>query len=92
MIAHFHISVAGVIAGDGVTARILIEALLPTGYTRTESQSLPEWEGKSMGIRGRERKGLYRYLTFVLLTLLFSTSLAVTAYSGQFDNAVCLRL
>ena len=88
MITHFYISVTGVIAGDGVTARILIEALLPTGYTRTESQSLPEWEGRSMGVRGQERKELYRYLTFGLLTLLVSTSLAVAVFGGAFEDAV----
>ncbi len=41
-----------------------------------------------MGVRERERKGLYRYLTFGLLTLLFSTSLAVAVFGGQFEDAV----
>ena len=40
-----------------------------------------------MGVKVRGRKGMYRYQTFVLLTLLFSASLAVTAYSGQFEDA-----
>lgn len=31
---------------------------------------------------------MYRYLAAGLLTLLISTSLAVTAYSGQFEDAV----
>jgi len=40
-----------------------------------------------MSVWGQDRKGTYRYLTFVLLTLLFSTSLAVSAYSGQYEDA-----
>ena len=40
-----------------------------------------------MGFMVRERKGMYRYLTFGLLTILFTISLAVTAYAGQFEDA-----
>jgi len=41
-----------------------------------------------MGDKLRERKGTYRYLAFGLLPLLVSTSLAVTAYSGEWEDAV----
>jgi len=41
-----------------------------------------------MGVKVRECKGMYRYLTFVLLTLLISTSLAVTAFGGQFEDGI----
>jgi TPR repeat protein len=40
-----------------------------------------------MGARVREGKEMYRYPTFVLLTLLISISMAVTAYAGQFADA-----
>ena len=40
-----------------------------------------------MGLKVRGLKGMYRYLTFGLLTLLISISMAVTAYSGQFEDA-----
>ena len=40
-----------------------------------------------MGVKVRERKGMYRYLTFGLLTLLFSTSLVFPAFGGQFEDA-----
>ena len=40
-----------------------------------------------MGVKVRERKGMYRYLTFGLLTFLFTISMAVTVYSGQFEDA-----
>ena len=40
-----------------------------------------------MGVKVREREGMVRYLTFGLLTFLFSISMAVTAYSGQFEDA-----
>jgi len=35
----------------------------------------------------RERKGTYRYLIVGLLTLLISTSLVVTAFAGQYEDA-----
>lgn len=38
--------------------------------------------------KGRKRDGMVRFLTFGLLTLLFSLSMAVPAYSGQFEDAV----
>ena len=41
-----------------------------------------------MGVNVREHKGTYRYLTFGLLTLLFSTSLAVIAFGGQLEDAI----
>lgn len=41
-----------------------------------------------MGIRGRGRRGACRCLAVGLLTLLISTSLAVTAFGRQFDDAV----
>jgi TPR repeat protein len=41
-----------------------------------------------MGVMLHERKRAYRYLAFGLLTLLVSTSLAVTAYSGEWEDAV----
>lgn len=41
-----------------------------------------------MGGKLRESKETYRYLAFGLLTLLISTSLAVTAYSGEWEEAV----
>src|SRR4030065_494629 len=41
-----------------------------------------------MGVKVRERKGTYRYFTFVLLTLLISSSLAVAAFGGQFEDAM----
>jgi TPR repeat protein len=40
-----------------------------------------------MGAKVRKREGTYRYLVFGFLTLFLSTSLAVTAYSGQFEDA-----
>jgi len=40
-----------------------------------------------MGVQVQGRKGTYRYLTFGFLTLLFSTSLAVSATAGQFEDA-----
>jgi TPR repeat protein len=40
-----------------------------------------------MGVKVRERKGMYRYPTVGLLTLLFSASLAVTAFGGPFEDA-----
>jgi TPR repeat protein len=42
----------------------------------------------TMDIKAKERKGTYRTLIVGLLTLLFSTSLAVAAYSGEWENAV----
>jgi TPR repeat protein len=41
-----------------------------------------------MDVKVRECKGRVRYLTFVLLTLLISTSLAVTAFGGQFEDGI----
>ncbi|MGB3400263.1 MAG: tetratricopeptide repeat protein [Candidatus Deferrimicrobiaceae bacterium] len=41
-----------------------------------------------MGVKGRNRKGMVRFLTFGLITLLFSLSMAGPAYSGQFGDAV----
>ena len=41
-----------------------------------------------MGAKVRGLKGTYRYLTFGLLTLLISTSLAFPAFGGQFEDAV----
>jgi TPR repeat protein len=41
-----------------------------------------------MGIKVRQRKVTYRYLAVALLTLLFSTSLAVTAFGGQFEDGI----
>ena len=40
-----------------------------------------------MGAKARERKEMYRDLTFGLLTLLIPISMAVTAYAGQFADA-----
>jgi len=40
-----------------------------------------------MGARVRERKEIYRCLTFGSLTFLISISMAVTAYAGQFADA-----
>ncbi|MGZ8447263.1 MAG: tetratricopeptide repeat protein [Candidatus Deferrimicrobiaceae bacterium] len=40
-----------------------------------------------MRVNVRERKWTYRYLTFGLLTLLFSISMAVPAFGGQFEDA-----
>ena len=40
-----------------------------------------------MGVKVRGRKGTYRYLIVGLLTLLISISMAVTSYSGQFEDA-----
>ena len=40
-----------------------------------------------MGGKVRERKWTYRYLAFSLLTLLFTISMAVTAFGGQFEDA-----
>jgi len=39
-----------------------------------------------MGVNMQGRIGMYHYLTFVLLTLLFCTSLAVTAFGGQLED------
>jgi len=41
-----------------------------------------------MCVKVRKRKGMYRYLTFGLLTLLLTLSMAVTAYSGQYEDAI----
>ncbi|MGA6993756.1 MAG: hypothetical protein WBX50_07645, partial [Candidatus Deferrimicrobiaceae bacterium] len=41
-----------------------------------------------MAVKVRGRKGKYLYLMVGLLTLLFSTSMAVTAFGGPFDDAV----
>ncbi len=41
-----------------------------------------------MDVKVRECKGMFRYLTFVFLTLLISTSLAVTAFGGQFEDGI----
>ena len=40
-----------------------------------------------MVVMVRERKGTYRYLAVGLLTLLISTSLAFSAFGGQFEDA-----
>jgi TPR repeat protein len=40
-----------------------------------------------MGVKVWERKGTYRYLTVGLLILLFTTSMAVAAFVGQFEDA-----
>jgi TPR repeat protein len=40
-----------------------------------------------MGVKMRERKGTVRYLTFGLLTLLFTISMAFTAFGGQYEDA-----
>jgi TPR repeat protein len=40
-----------------------------------------------MGVNVRKRKGMYRYLTFGLLTFLLSISMAVTAFGGQYEDA-----
>jgi len=40
-----------------------------------------------MGVKVRERKGMYRYLAFGLLTLLFSISMAVTACERPSEDA-----
>jgi len=40
-----------------------------------------------MGVKMRERKGTYRYLIVGLLTLLISTSLVVTSFAGQYEDA-----
>ena len=36
-----------------------------------------------MGVKVQERKGTYRYLTFGLLTLLFTISMALSAFGGS---------
>jgi len=41
-----------------------------------------------MGVKGRIRKGMVRFLTFGLLTLLFSLSMVFSAFGGQFGDAV----
>jgi len=41
-----------------------------------------------MAVKVRERKWTYRYLMFSLLTLLFTISMSVTAFGGQFEDAV----
>ena len=41
-----------------------------------------------MGVGGRNRKGMVRFLTVGLLTLLFSLSMAFSAFGGQFGDAV----
>ena len=41
-----------------------------------------------MAVKVQERKGMYRYPTVGLLTLLFSISMAVTACEKQFEDAV----
>ena len=38
--------------------------------------------------KGRKRDGMVRFLTFGLLTLLFSLSMAFSAFGGQFGDAV----
>jgi tetratricopeptide (TPR) repeat protein len=45
-------------------------------------------EAISMGFKVRGLKVTYRYLTFGFLTLLISTSLAFSAFGGQFEDAV----
>jgi len=40
-----------------------------------------------MGVKVRERNGTYRCLTFGLLALWFSMSMAVTTFGGQFEDA-----
>ena len=41
-----------------------------------------------MGVKVRGRKGMYLYLTFGLLTLLISVSMAITSCERQFEDAV----
>jgi TPR repeat protein len=41
-----------------------------------------------MGLKFLARKDMYRYLAVGLLTLMFSTSLAVTAFGGQFEDGI----
>ena len=41
-----------------------------------------------MGVKVQERKGIVRCLSFGLLTFLFTISIAVTAFGGQFEDAV----
>jgi TPR repeat protein len=41
-----------------------------------------------MNVKVRTREGIYRYLIFGLLILLFPISMAVTGYSGQCEDAV----
>jgi len=40
-----------------------------------------------MGVKVRERKGMDRYLTFGFLILMFSISMTVSAFGGQFEDA-----
>jgi TPR repeat protein len=61
-----------------------------TGYPNNQMHSRsanPEMEARGMGVKVLGRKGTYRYLTFGLLTLLISTSLAVKAFGGPFEDA-----
>jgi len=44
-------------------------------------------EGEEMDGNVRERKGTYRHPAFGLLTFLFSLSMAVSAFGGQFEDA-----
>ena len=41
-----------------------------------------------MGVKVRKDIWMYRYLVFGLLTLLISTSIAVTSFGGQFEDAM----
>ena len=41
-----------------------------------------------MGVKVRGRKGTYRYLIVGLLTLMFTISIGVTAFGGQYEDAV----
>ena len=45
-----------------------------------------------MGVKVQGRKGMYRYLAFGLLILLFSSSLAVSAFGGQFQDATAAEM
>ena len=40
-----------------------------------------------MGVKVRERKGMYRYLAVGLLILLFHISMAASGFGGQFEDA-----
>src|SRR3972149_2885164 len=43
--------------------------------------------GVRMGVKVRERKGMYRYLAVGLLILLFHISMAASGFGGQFEDA-----
>jgi TPR repeat protein len=62
------------------------ETVHPTNQMHSRIAN-PEREARGMGVKVRERKGMYRHLTFGLLSLLFTISMAVSAYSGQFEDA-----